>query len=56
MSQSMTIEGTVAVEERLRNSKAIRRRTFSGRMMSNKKGDVLMEEIVESVVSDIEQD
>ncbi len=28
----------------------------SGRMMSNKKGDVLMEEIVESVVSDIEQD
>ena len=25
-------------------------------MMSNKKGDVLMEEIIESVVSDIEQD
>ena len=28
----------------------------SGRLMSNKKGDMLMEEIAESIVSDIEQD
>jgi hypothetical protein len=28
----------------------------SGRLMSNKKGDILMEEIAESIVSDIEQD
>lgn len=28
----------------------------SGRLMSNKKGDILMEEIAESIISDIEQD
>jgi hypothetical protein len=28
----------------------------SGRLMSNKKGDILMEEITESIVSDIEKD